>query len=869
MYTHLYEILVQRVATFPAAVGLGSQEGGTWKTLDSSELLGTVNRLADDLSERGVTEGDRVVTWLPGSWRTPVFMFALWKLGAIVVPFDRDMNPEGAARIVDSVEPRLILTGYGESPAWIREGEGVKWWMPETARATGSPGGWRKPAEELAAIVFTSGTTGVPKGCMITHANLCSQVEAVGENIPLGPKCRLASVLPLSHLFELTGGLLYPLSTGAAIHYVPSRKGPDIVRVLQEQRVTHMIAVPQLLGLMGKALEDQMRAKLPGWAFKLVNIAADRFPMAMRRILFRSVHEKLGGHLVMMASGGAALPPPVSRLWQRTGIRVVEGYGSSECSPVVSLGTPDGSTPVGSVGRPIRGVQVKLSPEGELLVRGPNVMRGYWRDPERTAEVLQDGWYHTGDLASIDERGNIRLEGRAKDLIVLPSGMKVWPQDVEDVLRSDPGVKDAAVISVPSEEGGARLHAYIIPAGAGVTDPREIVGRCNPRLATHQRLASASYWPEVDFPRTSILKVRRHLLPPPASEAMEQPAAPAELLPSDDLIVQAIIDTARVPSISARQTLGDLGMDSMGLVQLAVELEERTGRHIDDRQLRLDMTAADVRDLVDQSPERPVVASAPVTTRRGKVRAPWPYTWGRAFRVLSFPLDLLYMLSIEKTVVLGKEHLTGLREPVILAGTHHSYADVSLVKHSLAGSPASRLARRLVIAAASEGFGAAGLYAKYAILAFGLYPLRRYGGGRESLDELAAIAQAGNAVLVFPQGTHARPEQERAGDRAVNFKMGTAHLARDLGAAVVPFGVAGTEVAMPAHLENFRGLVIAGIPVSVKRVPLAIAYGAALSIGAEEDPQEFTARLQEASFALTRQAEAALAKPKGEALSAG
>src|ERR671938_2060455 len=157
-----------------------------------------------------------------------------------------------------------------------------------------------------------------------------------------------------------------------------------------------------------------------------------------------------------MAAGGAALPAETQQLWERLGVRVVQGYGTSECSPVLACGAADGSTPQGSVGKPLRGVEVTLSPEGELLVRGPNVMRGYWRDPTRTAEVLSpDGWYATGDLAEIDTDGNIRLAGRARDLIALPSGMKVWPQDVEDVLRAQPAVQDAAVIAVRTPNGGA------------------------------------------------------------------------------------------------------------------------------------------------------------------------------------------------------------------------------------------------------------------------------------------------------------------------------------------------------------------------------------------------------------------------------
>src|SRR5581483_5436626 len=158
-------------------------------------------------------------TWLPNEWRTPVYLFALWKLGAIVVPFDREMNPEAAARILASVEPRCVLTGYGGRPPWAGKEPLLEWWEPRgREHPTGAAAEWTRPAEELAAVVFTSGTTGVPKGCMITHANLCSQVDALADTIPLDLSCRLASILPLSHLFELTVGLLYPLASGATIH---------------------------------------------------------------------------------------------------------------------------------------------------------------------------------------------------------------------------------------------------------------------------------------------------------------------------------------------------------------------------------------------------------------------------------------------------------------------------------------------------------------------------------------------------------------------------------------------------------------------------------------------------------------------------
>lgn len=883
MLGHLYEIVQHRARVYPNAVAVGGQQGLVWKTLDSQQLLELVDVLADELAAAGVREGDRVVIWAPSQWRTSVYLFALWKLGAITVPFDRETNPEAGARILESVEPRLVIAGYGERPSWAQGREVTEWWEPgergphpatlEERRALpGSEGGWARPAEELATVVFTSGTTGDPKGCMITHANLCWQVDPLGDNVPLGPDCRLASILPLSHLFELMAGLLYPLYRGAEVHYIPSRRPPDILRVLSEQRITHMMAVPQLLTLMGSSLEEQLRTKLPGSVYRALNAAAERLPIRARQVLFWMVHQKLGGHFRLFISGGAALPAETQHLWERLGVNIVQGYGTSECSPSVALALPDGSTPMGSVGKPIRGVEVRLGPDGELQVRGPNVMRGYWKDPVRTAEVLQDGWYSTGDLATIDGDGNIFLSGRAKDLIVLPSGLKVWPQDVEDVLRSEPAIQDAAVIAVPTTSGGATLHAYLIPASPGdrSTDLSALVARGNGRLAQHQRLASATWWPEADFPRTSTLKVRRNLLPPPtAMEAVKVDAA----LAADDPVGQAVAGAARLATVQPTQTLGELGLDSLGLVELSIVLEDKCDRRVADGDLRLEMTVEQVRKLLtsapaldgDHSGERrhgPPAVSAD--------RPLWPYTWGRAFRFLSFPLDLLYRYAATRTIVLGKEHLENLPPRVIFAGTHHSFPDMPLVSYALSQSPARRYARRLVPAIAAAGFNSGriqiaglGLVPWYGILTLGLHPLHQDREWEASLRSLARAAQAGNAVLIFPQGTHAKPEEERARDPAVRFKTGVAHLAEGLDAAVVPFGVAGTEDMLPRSPHGFDGPVIAGMPASIKRGPLAIAFGTPVRLEPSESPQAFADRLETVCYALTRQAEAQLSAAGG------
>src|SRR4051794_26943244 len=213
METHLYDVIKRRAWTHTDAVVLGGQDGLSWRTITSRELLELVDGLATELAARGIGSGDRVVLWLPNQWQTPVYFWACWKLGAIVVPFDREMNPEAAVRIVAAVEPKRILVGFGAPPRWAPDDLVEEWWEPTPRPVDGPPTDqWDRPSEELAAIYFTSGTTGSPKGCTISHANLLSQIDAAEDVIPLDEGCRLASILPLSHLFELTCGLLYPVA---------------------------------------------------------------------------------------------------------------------------------------------------------------------------------------------------------------------------------------------------------------------------------------------------------------------------------------------------------------------------------------------------------------------------------------------------------------------------------------------------------------------------------------------------------------------------------------------------------------------------------------------------------------------------------
>jgi 1-acyl-sn-glycerol-3-phosphate acyltransferase len=293
-------------------------------------------------------------------------------------------------------------------------------------------------------------------------------------------------------------------------------------------------------------------------------------------------------------------------------------------------------------------------------------------------------------------------------------------------------------------------------------------------------------------------------------------------------------------------------MDSLGLVDLALALEEKTGRPVADGDLRLDMTLADIRTMLQQAGSSAVTAGA---LRNGATPL-WPYGWGRAFRTLGLPFHLIYKFGVTKTHVLGGEHLKTIGPRVIIAGTHHSFADIHLVQHGLAATPARGLAKKLVVVASAANLADIGPAAWIGVLAFGTYPLNQMGERDASLRGLAKLMQQGSAVLMFPQGTHSDPPLEIANDPLVQFRPGVSHLAESLDADVIPFGIAGTERLMPAHLEHYEGLVIGGVPVSITRGPLAIAFGPPLRLDEGESPRDFAARLQSVCYALTRQAEA-------------
>jgi long-chain acyl-CoA synthetase len=511
----------RRFADRPA-VGLWHDDGTrttwTYAELDRRSRLAAW-RLREQL---GLQPGDRIMTWSPSEPALPAVYFGAMRAGLILVPLDLRMSPDAIAGVLGSAEPRRLILGTGRD-APDPAGVGLAAFPTTTvADLIADPDGtlpddwavtvdaWPRPrSEDVWDLIFTSGTTGTPKGVMVAHDNLLATIGAIVHVIP-PLEHRIVSVLPLSHLFEQAIGLIYALSVGADILYVRSRNPRVLFEALRAHRVTSLIVVPQVLDLFWTAIEREADRSGRRRLFDRLRAIARHLPYRLRRLIFRDVHARLGGGLSLFVSSGAFLPPALQQAWEDLGVVVIQGYGSTE-NGFGTCTTPQDHG-LGTVGRAVPPVELRVAHDGEVLFRGPTLFKGYWRDPAATARAIDpDGWYHTGDIGHLDAGGRLVLSGRTKDRIVLPNGLNVYPEDIENALRIA-GIRDAIVV----ETKPGRIEAVVLLDGVGARDEAAAkpivdaaIRAANAALGPQQRIAGWQLWPEDDFPRTHTLKIRR------------------------------------------------------------------------------------------------------------------------------------------------------------------------------------------------------------------------------------------------------------------------------------------------------------------------------------------------------------------------
>jgi long-chain acyl-CoA synthetase len=784
-----------------------SQARGTFLSYDDgfrrwaytyAEVGAAARGFAERLHRSGIGKGDAVVFW---SENRPEWIVAFWGClltGAVVVPIDYRASPDFLARVARIVRARLLLVGEEVPPLSQSRGsvEAPTWRFHELSWNDGQPPQVDIARDDVAEIIFTSGATAEPKGVVITHRNVLANVVPVEREIlkyrkyarPFSP-LRFLNLLPLSHMFGQAMATFIPPVLAGEVIFIRGYNPSDIVDQIKRRRISVLISVPKILDVLR---EHVLRAGLTSPHAHAVSGDAPAFtPQGGHFILrwwrYRRIHRLFGMKFWAFVVGAAPLDTDLEKFWGELGFAVVQGYGLTETAPIVSLNHPF-SMKKGSVGKAIAGVDIKIAPDGEILVRGENVTKGYFNADQDTAKAFEDGWFHTGDIGEIAGDGQLYIRGRKKEMIVTPEGLNVFPEDVEKVLNQIAGVRDSAVVGVRlgSEE---RVHAVLV-LEPGI-DPDAVVREANSRLDDHQKIRRALVWPEPELPRTEgTRKLRRAAI----RDWVASGAVPRLVTEGADRLTALLAKYAGRTDISPNTSLEELGLSSLDRVELMVALEDAFQTRIDESAFAEARDLTQLRSVVAHASEADAAPAEPVVFPR------WNRSWpARALRRISLPTWVLPLARVFAWIhVDGREHLRDIHTPVIFASNHQSHMDTPVI---LAALP-SRLRYRVAPAMAKEFFKAHfypeqyGRFAWFtnslnyylASLFFNAFPLpQREAGARQTLRYIGEMIGSGVSVLIFPEG---RRTEDGSIDR---FRPGIGMIASRLEVPVVPVRLEGLD----------------------------------------------------------------------------
>ncbi|RPH60396.1 MAG: hypothetical protein EHM89_09000 [Acidobacteria bacterium] len=765
------------------------------------QLRATALAFALRIKDAGLQPGDRLVIW---SDNCPEWVAAFWGAmlrGIAVIPLDARASPEFVRRVVAVSAPRVIVAGDAIEPAVVLPSvlawrlRDIQW--PDALQAyasvgakAGGPSACRVliTPETIAEIVFTSGTTADPKGVMVSHRNIIANITPIERAasqytrylLPLRP-LRFLGLLPLSHMFGQALTVFLPPLVRATTVFIRGYSPNEIVKQIQKHRITLAVTVPRLL--------DLLRARVRQLASTRARVAPAALPLLRRLWRHRDAHRVFGWKFCGFVVGGAHLDSELEEFWRRLGFAVIQGYGLTETAPIVAWNNPFRTTH-GTVGMPLEGVDVRIAPDGEVLVRGPSVTTGYLNAPEETRAAFEAGWFHTGDLGSFDETGHLHIRGRKKDVIVTGEGLHVFPEDVERVLEGVPGVREAAVVG--RVDGNERVHAVLVLDAGG--DAASAVQQANATLESHQRIRDFSVWPGPALPRTDAIRklkreeIRRWVAQGTPDRGPMQPAGGS--------VERALATYAKHQPVNPQTTLDELGLTSLDRIELTLALEEEAGLSISETAIAESRTVSDLHRALEDATQAPSAPEALVFPR-----------WTRSFvaRIVRNANQAAWILPLVRVFlrlqIEGRERLLHIRGPVVFAANHQSLLDTPTI---LLGLPA-RWRRQLAVAMAKDLFDphfdpahhgvaarlSSGALYHLATFFFNAFPVPRTGPGTgAALRYAGKLATDGFSILIFPEG-------HRTERGEINpFQPGVGMMASRLRLPVVPIRLEGLDRVM-------------------------------------------------------------------------
>lgn len=780
-------------------IAIVSRHGLRKEVCSYKELADLAGRFAAELVSRGIVKGDRVLVWGENGAEWVAAFFGCVLRGVVPVPIDFAGAESFTHRVAQEVSPKLV-TGSRDRLQSFPDALAFEDFSSLPRDPMGPIEGLTE--NDPVQIVFTSGTTGDPKGVVHTHGNILASLRPIEREMQKYMKyerifhpIRFLHTLPLSHVFGQFMGIWIPPLLAAEVHF-ESRLAPgDLIQIIHNERISVLAAVPRVLEILKTYLN--------------IDIQKGENTSALKKWwIFRDVHRRFGFKFWALICGGATLPADIEHFWQTLGFVVVQGYGMTETAALVSLNHPFHAAK-GSIGKVLPGREIKLAEDGEILVRGDTVSKATWS--AGALKPADSEWLATGDLASIDESGNLQFRGRKKDVIVTSSGLNIYPDDLEAALSKQPSIKAASVVEVSGEP-----FAALVMRDRG--DPAEAVRLANQELAEYQQIRHWMVWPDPDLPRTSTGKTLRR-----------EVAAVAQGKASPKGAIEGMI--GKIAGVDPSKLSEELNLDSLGRVELQSEIENQLGVTIDDAAYQNVHTVGELKGLMN--------TSAKTEAHDENIYPTWP--WSRVQSAIreafieTIARLLVWVLGDPK--VLWDEPID-VSKPVLIVSNHVTVYDVPLILYALPG----KMRRHVAVAMAGEmimnfrkarGLGNwflnfCGPPAYFLMTGlFNVFPLPQKVSFRKSFAHAGRAMDRGFNVIVFPEG-------RRTPDGVMHsFQKGSGMLWKELECDVLPIGLCGMSTG-----KWFRtGL-------------LSIRVGRRIPYDAQRDAAEGTHVLEDAVKAL-------------------
>lgn len=721
-------------------------------------------------------------------------LYAGWKNDTTVVPIDFMATADEVAYMLNDCRPEIMFCSKGTFGVFSKARESLNYditfYLLEeiTARPEHLDA---KPveyndADKTAVIIYTSGTTGSPKGVMLTFDNLMANVEAVSRDIPIfTPERTVLALLPFHHIFPLMGTLVAPLSVGAPIAFSPSMISEDIISTLQNNRVAIIIGVPRLYAAIRKGIMDKINSH--GITRMLFKLAAAIHSRGFSKALFKTVHQKFGGNVEYMVCGGAKLDEQVAMDFKVLGFEMLEGFGMTEAAPMITFTRP-GKWKIGSAGQAMPCLEVE-SRDNEIVTRGRNIMKGYYNRPEETAQVLRDGWLHTGDTGYIDKEGFIHITGRIKEILVLSNGKNINPEEVEHKIMNISGlIADIGVFMKDDLLQAAILPDFKKMNERGVVNMEEtirweVVDLYNRQVSPYKKI-SRFFLIKEELPKTRLGKIQRFRLAQMTEQIIsgEKPEKPEPDMEEYRVIKNYLKEQKSADVRPDDHIEIDLGMDSLDKLGLLTFLESTFGIDLKEDVLIHHPTIERLSSFMREKKKRLTIETVKwAEIFREKVDLTLPKSWftQNLFKNTSrYFLRLYFRLKGE-----GVENIPD--GPFILAPNHQSFFDglfVSvflknrIMKNTYFYAKEKHLRNRLVRAFANRNNVI-------------IMDINR--DLKQSLQKLATVLRKGKNIIIFPEGT--RTQTGEIGP----FKKAFAILSRELNVPIVPVSIKGAFEALP------------------------------------------------------------------------